>query len=76
MSAKTGSVSVHPKGAFKIAQKLETVTVLGVPKKPSQVEVNGKGVSTSTWEWLSQQEKLVVKNAGANLNEVVTVSWK
>lgn len=74
-SVRTGEVRVQPEGSYEIQQKLEMVTVLGVASKPGQVEVNGRRVSTRGWEWLSAQEKLVVKSASASLNDAVTISW-
>ncbi len=71
-----GEVSVRPEGTFSITSKLEQVTILGVGHKPGEVIVNGKEIGGDGWEYLDAQQKLVVSNADADLNEGVTVSWK
>ncbi|KAI5118349.1 hypothetical protein M0805_009152 [Coniferiporia weirii] len=72
-SARTGQVTVEPKGLFEIAQKLEQVTVLGV-KKPSQVAL--QGLRVTDWEYFEGQEKLVVSGIKADLNLPVSLTWK
>lgn len=72
--AAGGSLSIFPKGNFSIAQKLEQVTVLGVKKKPSSVILQGGMLSG--WQFLQNQEKLVLPDIGSiNLNDMTVLSW-
>ncbi|KAF8587460.1 glycoside hydrolase family 31 protein [Ramaria rubella] len=74
MEARSGEVVVTRSGSFNIAQQLATVTILGVTSKPREVQVNGKTISG--WEYLAAQDKVLLQNLAANLNDRVTVTWK
>ena len=73
MRATDGEVSITRGGSFDIDQRLGMVTVLGVVREPTHVQVNG-AISTS-WEYLAPQDELVVRNMTADLNNHVTLSW-
>ncbi|KAH9885439.1 glycosyl hydrolases family 31-domain-containing protein [Cubamyces lactineus] len=72
--ARKGTLAIAAVGNFKVAQKLETVTVLGVgSKKPSEVKVNGK--KADNWEFDEGVERLIVKQLGIDLNKGSTLTW-
>ncbi|KAH9934091.1 glycosyl hydrolases family 31-domain-containing protein [Epithele typhae] len=74
--ASKGKVTVTVAGNFHVAQKLETVTVLGVgATSPAAVQINGREVPAGDWEYVEGVEKLVVMNAEIDLNEETTVTW-
>lgn len=66
-------VRVSVQGDFKITQKLEDVTVLGVSKKPTLVTVNG--VKMIEWTYAPLQAKLTVPGVGTDLNRPLSVKW-
>ncbi|KAI0800475.1 glycosyl hydrolases family 31-domain-containing protein [Fomes fomentarius] len=70
--ASGGSLSISRVGDFHVEQKLETVTVLGVEKKPVGVSVNGKRVS---WKFEEGLGRLVVEGLGLDLNRVARLTW-
>ncbi|KAI0830858.1 glycosyl hydrolases family 31-domain-containing protein [Trametes gibbosa] len=73
-TARKGSVRIASHGNFRIGQKIETVTVLGAGKtKPREVKVNGKVVHG--WEFDAGLERLVVHEAGLDLNKAGSVTW-
>ncbi|KAJ7080919.1 glycosyl hydrolases family 31-domain-containing protein [Mycena belliarum] len=72
--ASTGRVKIESTGKFRVAQKLEAVTVLGVAKKPAKVEVGGKKVKGVTFT--DAEEKLVISGLAVDLNKGTTISWK
>ncbi|KAI0714693.1 glycosyl hydrolases family 31-domain-containing protein [Earliella scabrosa] len=76
--ARGGSLSIHHVGNFKVEQKLETVTVLGVRTrgaKPREVSANGRRVDEEMWEFDEWLERLVVKDLSADLNRAVVLRW-
>ncbi|KAI0640209.1 glycosyl hydrolases family 31-domain-containing protein [Trametes polyzona] len=74
-TARKGALRVSPHGNFRIAQKLETVTVLGVgSKKPREVKLNGKTVQH--WEFDERLERLVVQQLGIDLNKEASLTWE
>ncbi|KAH8091383.1 glycosyl hydrolases family 31-domain-containing protein [Cristinia sonorae] len=70
--AKKGGVTIQAHGSFKIAQKLETVTILGV-KKPKTVNVHDRSVKG--WTYVEAQQKLVLDKLHLDLNGEVSVKW-
>ncbi|KIJ28877.1 glycoside hydrolase family 31 protein [Sphaerobolus stellatus SS14] len=77
--AKGGSVHITKSGAFKIAQGLERVTVLGVATKPGSVSasVGAKGVSGVSFTYDATKGELVVSlGQGVSFESgAVLVSW-
>lgn len=73
-TAAAGALRIASAGAYRVAQKLETVTVLGVAAKPSAVHVGGKTVSS--WEYTAALEKLVISGLSISLNAAAEVQWK
>lgn len=73
--ASGGSLSISRVGVFRVAQKLETVTVLGVEKKPVGVSVNGKRVPQNEWKFEEGLGRLVVEGLGLDLNGVAKLTW-
>ncbi|EIW75706.1 glycoside hydrolase family 31 protein [Coniophora puteana RWD-64-598 SS2] len=71
--ANPGQFRIQSEGAYDVAQKLETITVLGVAQKPSGVSVQGRAVGNFTY--LPATEELVLSNLGLDLNEGATVNW-
>ncbi|KAG1814614.1 glycoside hydrolase family 31 protein [Suillus subaureus] len=71
--AAESTLKIQSEGAYGIAQKLETITVLGV-QKPAQVELQGS--STDGWTYNEATEELVVSNASVDLNGQFTLAWK
>ena len=69
---RKNELTIESKGAFKIGQKLEQVTILGATK-PARVTLQGQGIST--WEFTESQEKLVVLNASISLDSSVKLTW-
>lgn len=73
--ASGGSLSISRVGVFRVAQKLETVTVLGVEKKPVGVSVNGKRVPQNEWKFEEGLGRLVVEGLGLDLNGLAKLTW-
>ena len=71
--AGAGSLSIFSEGNFTIAQKLDQVTLLGIAKKPSAVIMEGKNVTD--WQFLQEQEKLILSGLGIGLNAKTVLSW-
>jgi alpha-glucosidase len=71
--AAAGTLKIESTGAYGIAQKLETITVLGV-QKPTQVESQGSQIKG--WTYKGATEELVVSNASVDLNGQFTLAWK
>lgn len=78
-----GELTIRSKGEFKVSQKLEEVTILGVKTRPARVMLQGKeilglGSSGSGWQFTESLEKLVVSNASIALDDPVgttTLTW-
>ena len=86
--ASGGRLAIEAQGDFKVEQKLESVTILGVGSgKPRAVSVqSGESAASETissaslkaeedWEFDAGLERLVLKNLGVDLNGGATVSW-
>ena len=85
--ASGGRLAIEAQGDFKVEQKLESVTILGVGSgKPRAVSVtsgsSGSGTATASlslkeedWEFDAGLERPVLKNLGVDLNGGATVSW-
>ncbi|KAG8862460.1 hypothetical protein FRB96_001531 [Tulasnella sp. 330] len=72
--ATNGKVIVKSNGDYTVNQRLEIVTLLGITHKPSVMKVNGTPVGG--WTYSVGQEKVVLSNAGWDLNEATTtLSW-
>ncbi|KAJ7473458.1 glycosyl hydrolases family 31-domain-containing protein [Mycena latifolia] len=74
VQAQKGKVTVSSKGKFHVAQKLAAVTVLGVAKKPAEVEVGGKRVGG--FAYTAATQKLVLTGLAVDLNKGTTIEWK
>ncbi|EIW74552.1 glycoside hydrolase family 31 protein [Coniophora puteana RWD-64-598 SS2] len=68
-----GALTISSQGSYGIAQKLESVTILGV-QKPSSVSVGGQAVGNFTY--LDATQELVVRNVTVDLNEGTKVTWQ
>ncbi|KIP03540.1 glycoside hydrolase family 31 protein [Phlebiopsis gigantea 11061_1 CR5-6] len=68
-----GVLRIASSGTFRVAQRLETVTVLGAAR-PSTVRVGGKTVSS--WEYEPALEKLVISGLSIALDVPAEVQWK
>ena len=63
--AADGHLTIKPSGKFRITQKLDRITILGV-KKLSSVMLGGKKISQ--WQFSRDQAKLVIENIDGDLN--------
>ncbi|KAI0652641.1 glycosyl hydrolases family 31-domain-containing protein [Trametes meyenii] len=73
--ASKGNVTIAATGRYHVAQKLETVTVLGAGSvKPTTVKVNGRGVHS--WEFDEGLERLIVKQSGIALAGSTILTWE
>lgn len=70
---QSGSVHISSVGTFDVGPKLENVTVLGVQKPSKGVTVSGRSVDS--WEYLSEQQELVVSGLAIDLNSGATIAW-
>ncbi|KAJ6524259.1 glycoside hydrolase family 31 protein [Mycena vulgaris] len=76
IKARPGRVSIAGKGTFHVAQKLVTVTVLGLATEPREVEVAQVGsVRVRAFAYAAAQQKLVLTGLSVDLNKDTTVSW-
>ena len=84
--ASGGRLAIEAQGDFKVEQKLESVTILGVGSgKPRAVSVQSTASDSEAtmslqlkeedWEFDAGLERLVLKNLGVDLNGGATVSW-
>jgi alpha-glucosidase len=72
--ASKGEVKIASvNGTFAIAQKLDTITVLGVGSKPKKVSFGGKTVGN--WTYGAATEELVASGLGGDLNKGGVLSW-
>ncbi|TCD60713.1 hypothetical protein EIP91_009634 [Steccherinum ochraceum] len=71
-TAANGRVQVAHQGSFKIAQKLQSITVLGAGQ-PKNVQVKGRTLPQEDWNYA--QQKLVLSNLDVDLNEAVELAW-
>lgn len=67
-----GTIKITSEGNFNIAQKLDTINVLGAGQ-PKQVIVNGQAVTNVSYA--AAQQKLVILGLDVDLNSEVTVTW-
>ncbi|KAI0756205.1 glycosyl hydrolases family 31-domain-containing protein [Daedaleopsis nitida] len=75
-AARGGALSVSSVGNFAIAQKLDTITVLGVgSERPHAIKANGAAVKEGQVEFDARVGKVVLKGLGLDLNKGVSVSW-
>ncbi|CAL1697161.1 unnamed protein product [Somion occarium] len=70
--ARKGALSIDTHGSFKIAQKLDTITILGT-EKPTRVSVDGKVVKS--WQYLDTKQKLSIGDLSVDLNGAVSIAW-
>ncbi|KAF9451452.1 glycoside hydrolase family 31 protein [Macrolepiota fuliginosa MF-IS2] len=68
-----GELRLSSHGAFKIAQKLHNITILGVPTRPHTVTLGG--TTAEGWTYDATLNKLVVK-VNVDLNTQTTLNWK
>lgn len=71
-SAK-GELRISSRGTFNIVQKLQRVTVLGVPTRPRSVTLGARTVTE--WTYDAALDKLVVE-VELDLNQETTMKWK
>jgi len=71
-SAK-GELHLSSQGAFNIVQKLQDITVLGVPTRPRSVTLGNKAVAK--WTYDAVLNKLIMK-VNVDLNKQATLRWK
>ncbi|KAJ7627419.1 glycosyl hydrolases family 31-domain-containing protein [Roridomyces roridus] len=71
--ATEGALRIQSQGKFDVAQKMAAVTVLGVPKKPVEVEVGGTKVKSFVYDGANQE--LVVSGLEVGLNEDTMMTW-
>jgi len=71
-----GELRVSTNGSFHIDQKLELVTILGVPTRPRSVKVLvlGQEVKLSGWQYVSNLHKLVIE-VDIDFNESFLIKW-
>jgi alpha-glucosidase len=67
-SASKGQLKIDASGKYKVASKLEKLTVLGVGAKPSTIKVGGKSVP---FTYDAEVQRVVVEN----LSKDATVTW-
>ncbi|CAA7262384.1 unnamed protein product [Cyclocybe aegerita] len=72
-SIRNSSMSISSTGSFKIPQKLQEITVLGVNARPKAVDLNGR--ATAQWLYAPQQDKLLMSGVDADLNDPVSLEW-
>ena len=73
MHARTGRLSIQPRGKFVVPQKLDEVVILGVMERPKSVEVQGRRYSD--WMFSGDREKLLITNLDLDLNVPSTIEW-
>lgn len=66
------SLKVSTQGNFHVAQKLDTITILGT-NRPSKVLVDDRPVVN--FQYLQAQQKLVLGGLNIDLNQAVSVRW-
>lgn len=71
--ASQRGASILSQGSFHIEQKLDSVTVLGITKKPGKVEVQGKPITNFGYDGVKGQ--LLIKNLNVDLNGQVSMQW-
>ncbi|KAL6305606.1 glycosyl hydrolases family 31-domain-containing protein [Sparassis latifolia] len=71
--ASSGRLDVASTGSFDVEQKLESLTVLGVQTRVSEVRVQGN--LASTWTFIPEVEELVVKELALDLNSAASITW-
>lgn len=71
-SARTGQLSIHPTGSYRIGQKLQTITLLGLSGRPHQVSANGNPTS---WTFNATKQELVITKMSVDLNKEVVLNW-
>ncbi|KAJ6556155.1 glycosyl hydrolases family 31-domain-containing protein [Mycena capillaripes] len=67
------AVEISSTGTFRVLQKLEVVTILGVATKPAEISVGGK---VQNFSYVSAQQKVVVSELDVDLNKGTTIEWK
>lgn len=70
--AAKSSLSITGQGSFTVAQKLETVTILGA-QKPQVVTAQGKQVHS--WQFIDARDELVISNLAVDFNSPATIAW-
>ncbi|KAI0791893.1 glycosyl hydrolases family 31-domain-containing protein [Abortiporus biennis] len=73
--ASRGRLELSSKGTFNIAQKLDSVTILGVSTQPKKLTVANKNLAPSDWTYLSAQQKLVLSDVDVDLNVGTVIAW-
>lgn len=68
-------LEVGGQGAFRVAQTLGVITVLGVNKAPRRVRLDGANVPSRKWVYDSAVQRLVVSGISVDLNGRSTVAW-
>ncbi|KAF5391184.1 hypothetical protein D9757_003121 [Collybiopsis confluens] len=76
LSATADALKISTQGSFTVDQKLEQLTILGISKKPSTVSVGGKNLQSSSWEYVTDVQELVISGVSVDLNSAeTTVAW-
>ncbi|KIK64069.1 glycoside hydrolase family 31 protein [Collybiopsis luxurians FD-317 M1] len=75
-TANANQLQISSRGNFTVQQKLEQLTILGVSKEPGTVSVGGTNLKSSSWEFMSELQKLVISNVSIDLSDAETsVTW-
>jgi alpha-glucosidase len=59
-SAMNGSLAANANGSYVDSNALANVTVLGVKSAPAGVQLNGKALDQSTWEYVKDTSVLAI----------------
>jgi alpha-glucosidase len=59
-SAKNGSLAVTASGSYADTNALANVTVLGVKVAPASVQLNGKDLEQTTWDYQEASSVLAI----------------
>ncbi|KIK64044.1 glycoside hydrolase family 31 protein [Collybiopsis luxurians FD-317 M1] len=75
-TATANQLRISSQGDYAVEQKMEQLTILGVSEEPSTVSVGGKNLQSSSWEFVSGLQKLVISEVSIDLNNQETnVTW-
>jgi alpha-glucosidase len=72
-SVANNTLRIEPVGSFNVSQMVESITILGAMKQPQNVSVQEETVSS--WEFLADLQKLVIKNITVDLNVPQVIQW-
>ncbi|CCM00566.1 uncharacterized protein FIBRA_02600 [Fibroporia radiculosa] len=76
-AAAENTLNISSIGDYYLAQPLENITILGTASPVSvSAHVGHSERKNLEWEYVERQEKLVVYNAGLNLNQITSILWQ